>query len=130
MPAFVRLKLTGAVLCNTLLYLEFLMPGHSDGTPAITNPCWHVQHRLLRIYAALHLAALYLAAAGALPGLSPWLQPQRIQPLLQALGLWEPSIVASMLPVLALLVLVSLCSCAHLYMSAGQVLHGRWVNAL
>ena len=54
----------------------------------------HMQHRLLRVYAALHLAALYLASAAALPGLSPWLQPQRAQPLLQALGLWEPSIVA------------------------------------
>lgn len=66
-----------------------------------------MQHRLLRLYAALHLAALYLSAAAALPGLSPWLQPQRAQPLLQALGLWQPSIVASMLPVLGLLVLVS-----------------------
>ena len=80
-----------------------------------------MQHRLLRLYAALHLAALYLAAAAALPSLSPWLQPQRAQPLLQALGLWQPSIVASMLPVLGLLVLVSprysdtpVCTCATL----------------
>ena len=87
---------------------------------ACTNGAWHMQHRLLRVYATLHLAALYLASAAALPGLSPWLQPQRAQPLLQALGLWEPSIVAAMLPVLGLLVLVSpkscemsVCTCCH-----------------
>ena len=97
-----------------------LMTGHTEAT-ACTNCTWHMQHRLLRFYAALHLAALYLAAAAALPGLSPWLQPQHAQPLLQALGLWEPSIVASMLPVLGLLVLVSscysdtsVCICCHI----------------
>ncbi len=64
------------------------------------------QHCVLRGYASAHLAALYAAAVGALPGMGPWLQPESARPLLQALGLWHPSVSAALLPVLGLLVLV------------------------
>jgi hypothetical protein len=64
------------------------------------------QHRLLRAYATAHAAALYAAAAGAAPGARAWLQPPAAEALLQALGLWAPSLPRALLPVLALLLLV------------------------
>jgi hypothetical protein len=56
---------------------------------------------------SLHLAALYAAYVGGLPGFDAVLQPPDRQQLLSLVGVWQPSVTAGMLPVLGLLLLVS-----------------------
>lgn len=72
----------------------------------------HSGHWLLRIFCSLHLLAVYAAFVGGLPGFRAILQPEQQKQLLFAIGLWHPSVAAGMLPLLALLLLVS---CAVLY---------------
>ena len=50
---------------------------------------------------------MYLAVLTWLPGLPSLLHPQVAQGVLEALGVWHPSIVKGMLPVLLVLLLVS-----------------------
>ncbi len=50
---------------------------------------------------------MYLAVLTWLPGLPSLLHPSVAQGVLEALGVWHPSIVECMLPVLLVLLLVS-----------------------
>lgn len=50
---------------------------------------------------------MYLAVLTWLPGLPSLLHPSLAQGVLEALGVWHPSIVKGMLPVLLILLLVS-----------------------
>ena len=50
---------------------------------------------------------MYLAVLTWLPGLPSLLHPSVAQGVLEALGVWHPSIVKGMLPVLLVLLLVS-----------------------
>ncbi len=50
---------------------------------------------------------MYLAVLTWLPGLPSLLHPSLAQGVLEALGVWHPSIVKGMLPVLLVLLLVS-----------------------
>ncbi|PRW58918.1 piezo-type mechanosensitive ion channel-like protein isoform X1 [Chlorella sorokiniana] len=64
----------------------------------------------LRCYCSLHLVAAFVAYVGGLPGTDDVLQPANQQQLLTVLGLWRPSVLLSMLPLLGLLLLASLHS--------------------
>lgn len=65
-----------------------------------------MQHRILRSYTSLHLAATYILLVAHLPGLSHWLEPKAAQDVLQILGLWHPTVHKGILPALGLLLLV------------------------
>ncbi|KAK9824077.1 hypothetical protein WJX72_007565 [[Myrmecia] bisecta] len=65
------------------------------------------QHWLLRIYASLHVVAMYTVMVDDLPGIPPVLQPAPAQPVFEDLGLWHPSIRRGILPVLATLLLAT-----------------------
>jgi hypothetical protein len=74
-----------------------------------------MQHLLLRVYATLHVAAMYLAAVAALPGLGDRLRRSCPEAALRALGLWEPpSPGRSIAPALSLLLLACNSSLLHL----------------
>lgn len=66
-----------------------------------------LQHWVLRVFASGHLVVMYLAVLTWLPGLPSLLHPSVAQGVLEALGVWHPSIVKCMLPVLLVLLLVS-----------------------
>ncbi len=66
-----------------------------------------LQHWVLRVFASGHLVVMYLALLTWLPGLPSLLHPSLAQGVLEALGVWHPSIVKGMLPVLLVLLLVS-----------------------
>ncbi len=66
-----------------------------------------LQHWVLRIFASGHLVVMYLAVLTWLPGLPSLLHPSLAQGVLEALGVWHPSIVKCMLPVLLVLLMVS-----------------------
>ncbi len=59
---------------------------------------------------SLHLLAAFAAYVGGLPGTGDVLQPADQQQLLGIVGLWRPSVVVGMLPLLGLLLLASLHS--------------------
>ncbi len=67
---------------------------------------------LLQCYGGVHLAAMYLAAVTALPGLQLERRAERrwpeagVEPALHVAGLWRPRPLGNMAPVLAAVVLV------------------------
>ena len=63
---------------------------------------------LSRTACSLHLVAVYTFYVGGLPGFGAALQPAAGQKLLEALGLFQPSVAAGMVPLLGLLLLVRL----------------------
>jgi hypothetical protein len=63
-------------------------------------------HLLLRLYTSTHLLAAYIFFVGGLDGWSRWLQPDNWSPELRVLGLWYPSVVGGIMPLLGLLLLV------------------------
>ena len=65
-----------------------------------------MQHILLRLYASLHLALMYVASVSLLPAMGSPLGSLVPEPVLDTLGLLHPSTTKSMLPVLSLLLLV------------------------
>ena len=84
-----------------------------------------LQHVLLRTYATLHVAAMYLAAVAALPGLGDRLRGSLPEPALAALGLWDPPAPGrSIAPALGLLLLV--CAGTGVGGLARFLLIGRW----
>ena len=66
-----------------------------------------LQHWAVRTFASGHLMVMYLAVLTWLPGLPTLLHPSAAQGVLEALGVWHPSIARAMLPVLLALLLVS-----------------------
>jgi hypothetical protein len=66
-----------------------------------------MQYLVLRAYASLHLAATYVLLVAHLPGLGHYLESEAAQHVLQLLGLWQPSVHKGILPILAILLLVS-----------------------
>lgn len=68
------------------------------------------RHRwlLLRGYCSLHIAAVFMAVVGRLPGMGSALQPEEHQQLLSIIGLWQPPVVLGLLPLLGLLLLATL----------------------
>lgn len=67
-----------------------------------------LQHKFLRLYATLHLVAMYTMDVSCLPAMGDLIRRHILKEWLDALGLWEPSVGRSIAPVLALLLLVSL----------------------
>lgn len=82
---------------------------------------------MLRSYCSMHMAALYVAYVGGLQGFGSLLQPKEWQALLTAVGAWQPAAAATMLPVLALLLLVRLAS---LRLTLGLTASRGWVQAV
>lgn len=74
--------------------------------PPLPLPSTPPSHRLLRLYASMHLLALYVAMCGELPGLRV-LQPVAWATTLRLVGLWEPNRTADCLPLLGALVLAT-----------------------
>lgn len=64
------------------------------------------QHLVVRGYASLHIALLYVSVLTTMPGLR--VVPEDWRPWLQALGLWRMSVVNAVLPLTALLMVVGL----------------------
>lgn len=72
-----------------------------------------LQHWVMRAFACGHLIAMYTAVITWLPGLPSLLHPTVAERVLEALGVWHPSVAKGMLPVLLALVLVSMSSQVH-----------------
>lgn len=68
------------------------------------------RHLLLRGYASVHLAAVFAAYVGGLPGMGGALQPAELQQPLSIVGLWDPTVAVGMMPTLGLLLLATLHS--------------------
>lgn len=62
-------------------------------------------HRVVRSFASVHVALLYVALLATMPGLDGVL-PGEWRPWLQVLGLWEVSVVNTLLPLTALILVV------------------------
>ena len=98
-------------------YIALLLPPHHSLLFTFCHLRWCLyaaaqaalgrpRHRLLRCYATLHLAAVYAAYVGGLPGFGAALQPAGAEAALRTLGLWAPRVAPGMLPLLGLLLLV------------------------
>ncbi|GLI70151.1 hypothetical protein VaNZ11_014963, partial [Volvox africanus] len=89
-------------------------------------------HRLLRLYASMHLLALYAAMCGQLPGLG-FLQPEAWADVLRLVGLWAPRRAANCLPLLGALVLATAHAVAGKVLTAtaatGGVTRGSQLSA-
>lgn len=78
---------------------------------ALTSACARERVNVLAPLAcSLHLLAAFAAYVGGLPGTGDVLQPADQQQLLAILGLWRPTVLLGMLPLLGLLLLASLHS--------------------
>jgi hypothetical protein len=71
-----------------------------------------LKHRLLRLYGSCHLLVVYLALVLQLPGLDSEMNEY----VLRLVGLWDPKILADLLPVLLLLVAATI-----------HVILGKWL---
>ncbi|EFJ40274.1 hypothetical protein VOLCADRAFT_99955 [Volvox carteri f. nagariensis] len=81
-------------------------------------------HSMLRLYASLHLLALYAAMCGQLPGLG-FLQPDPWVTTLRLVGLWAPCRTADCLPLLATLVLATVHAVAGKFLKVVGAANGK-----
>lgn len=104
--------LHGIYLLLLVVYLvpEISAPGCCKSRAQGGSTGSYPEHLLLRVYASLHLIAIYSALCLQLPGIDAqhWQSTQYIKVALQLVGLWDPAIVGDMLPVLGVLLATTL----------------------
>ena len=82
-----------------------------------------VQHMFLRIYASLHLALMSAAVVSGLPAMGDRLHRFLPDDWLQSLGLWNPSVSHSIVPVLILLLMVRSMTCLAFHANGALAFH-------